>query len=206
LSAPDAAEGGGGLSALDALGAALDRASARLSRELFRVGVYVVLPALVVLVTADVTLRYLFDAPLQWARDVNGLLLLSSIYCALPHSWDRAYHIRMELFYNRASVVGRRRLDVLASVAGIAVFGLMGIQALRYLPFMIRTRETGEDLLLPIWPFMGVLAFCCLVMVARLFANPAASEEGHGPVTPRPVPGASADHAQPEGASTEEGP
>jgi hypothetical protein len=68
-------------------------------------------------------------------------------------------------------------LDVLASVAGIVFFGLMAVQGARYVPFMIRTVETGEDLLLPIWPFMGFLALCSLVMVARLFANPAASEE-----------------------------
>jgi hypothetical protein len=62
-------------------------------------------------------------------------------------------------------------------VAGIVFFGLMAVQGVRYVPFMIRTGETGEDLLLPIWPFMGFLAFCALVMAARLFANPAADEE-----------------------------
>jgi TRAP-type transport system small permease protein len=177
-----ASEGGEGAAAapsgIDRFAAWVDRVSERVSYELFRLGIYVAIPALVVLVSTDVTLRYVFNAPLQWARDVNGLLLLMSIFCALPHAWDRAYHIRMEVFYIRVAPEKRRRLDVLASVAGIVFFGLMAVQGARYVPFMIQTGETGEDLLLPIWPFMGFLAFCALVVAVRLFANPTATEEG----------------------------
>lgn len=174
--APQGTEAAGALTGLDRFGAWVDRVSERVSWELFRVGIYFVLPALVVLVSTDVTLRYVFNAPLQWARDVNGLLLLMSIFCSLPHAWDRAYHIRMEIFYNRVTREKRRRLDVVASVAGIVFFGLMAVQGARYVPFMIQTNETGEDLLLPIWPFMAILAFCSFVMVLRLFSNPAADE------------------------------
>ena len=39
--------------------------------------------------------------------------------------------------------------------AGIVVFGLMSVQAARFVPFMIATGETGEDLRLQIWPFMA---------------------------------------------------
>ena len=82
---------------VDAAFARLDRWSARASHELFRLGIYVFQPALVILVTLDVVLRYVFDAPLQWARDVSGLFLLMAICAALPHAWDRSYHIRMDL-------------------------------------------------------------------------------------------------------------
>ncbi len=131
------------------------------------------LPALVALVTADVVLRYVFDSPLQWARDVSGLLLLMAISAALPHAWDRTYHIRMEVVYDRLS--GRRRqfVDVVSVVSGIVFFGMMGVQAARYVPFMMRTGETGEDLLWPLWPYMAFMSACALVTVARLFANPA---------------------------------
>lgn len=174
--APQEKEAPSALSGVDRFGAWVDRVSERVSWELFRVGIYGALPALVVLVSTDVTLRYVFNAPLQWARDVNGLLLLLSIFCGLPYAWDRGYHIRMEIFYVRVGRERRRLLDVITAVAGIVFFGLMAVQAARYVPFMIRTNETGEDLLLPIWPFMAILAFCSLIMVLRLFANPAADE------------------------------
>lgn len=156
----------------------VDRWSERVSFELFRLGLYVTMPALVVLVTLDVVLRYLFNAPLQWGRDANGLLLLLTIFCALPHTWDRAHHIRMEVFYLRLSVHRRRLVDVLSSVSGIIVFGFMAAQGARFVPFMMRTGETGEDLELPLWPFMAFLSLCAGVMVARVFANPAGVEDG----------------------------
>lgn len=150
----------------------VDRLSERASDEMFRFGVHVTMPALVVLVTLDVVLRYVFNAPLQWARDVNGVLLLISIFCALPHAWDRAYHIRMEVFYTRFTAARRRMADVLSSVSGIIFFGLMAVQAARFVPFMIRTGETGEDWDFVLWPFMAVVSLCAVVMVARIFSNP----------------------------------
>ncbi len=165
------------IAGIDAFAAWLDRASERVSFVLFRVGIYVALPALVALVSLDVTLRYVFDAPLQWARDANGLLLLTALFCSLPHAWDRAYHIRMEVFYDRFTERNRRRVNVLSAVAGIVFFGFMAVQGARFVPFMIHTGETGEDLSLPIWPAMAMLAFCALVMVARLFSNPAGDED-----------------------------
>jgi len=167
---------GGRQSWFDRAADLLDRWSDRASYELFRVGIFGALPVLVVLVSVDIVLRYVFDAPLQWARDVNGLLLLTATFCTLPHTWDRAYHIRMEVFYARVSPERRRALDVVASLSGIVFFGFMAVQGLMYVPFMVRTNETGEDLLLPIWPFMVVLSLCALVTVARLFSNPAGTE------------------------------
>jgi len=146
--------------------------SARLSRKLFLLGIYVMLPALVVLVTTDVVLRYVFDAPLQWARDVNGLLLLMSIAAALPHAWDRAYHIRMEVAYERFPPGLKRSVDVLSAFAGVVFFGLMAFQAAAYVPFMMRTGETGEDLLWPLWPYMAFMSLCAALTVVRLIVNP----------------------------------
>jgi TRAP-type C4-dicarboxylate transport system permease small subunit len=160
----------------DRAAAWVDRVSARVSRRIFDFGIYVTMPALVVLVSLDVALRYVFNAPLQWARDVNGVLLLISIFCALPHAWDRAYHIRMEVFYTRFSATRRRMADVLSALSGVIFFGFMAVQAARFVPFMIQTGETGEDWDFVLWPFMGVVSFCAVVMVARVFSNPEGAE------------------------------
>lgn len=165
------------LSRLDSALQGIDRWSERISFELFRFGLYVTMPALVLLVSLDVTLRYVFNAPLQWARDVNGILLLITIFSALPHAWDRAYHIRMEVFYSRFTEGKERIADTLSSVAGVVFFGMMGVQAARFVPFMIQTGETGEDLDLPLWPFMAILSFCAFVAAARIFSNPRGTEE-----------------------------
>jgi TRAP-type C4-dicarboxylate transport system permease small subunit len=152
----------------------LDHWSNRVAESLFRVATLGGLPALVALVTLDVVLRYVFDAPLRWGRNVNGLLLLITMFGALPHAWDRGYHIRMELVYERLRGRTRGWADVIAACSGVIVLGLLLVQAWVFVPYMARTGETGEELLVPFWPFMGFVGFCALVFVARLISNPQA--------------------------------
>ena len=155
----------------------IDVVSDRIAKVLFQVAVNAALPALMVLVSLDVVLRYVFNSPLPWGRDVNGLLLLTTIFSALPHGWDQGYHIRMEVFYNRLGRRPRMWADVATGSAGILFFGLMGIQALRFAPYMASTGETGEDLLWPFWPFMAYMGVCSLVLAARLIGNPSGQEQ-----------------------------
>lgn len=150
----------------------VDRWSDWAAQRLFHVSVYGGLPALVVLVTLDVILRYVFDSPLHWGRNVNGLLLLISTFSALPHAWDRGYHIRMELLYGRMRGTSRGWADIVAAVSGIGVLGLLMVQAWRFVPYMARTGETGEELLIPVWPFMAAMGICAMVFVGRMLANP----------------------------------
>lgn len=150
----------------------LDRVSARASEWLYALGVYGALPALLSMVTIDVLLRYFFNAPLQWSRDANGLLLLVALFSALPAAWDRGHHIRMEIFYLRFSENWRLAADVLSALAGIAFFGLMTVQAVAFARYMAFIGETGEDLAAPLWPFMAFIGFCGAVFVGRLLANP----------------------------------
>lgn len=153
----------------------LDRASAQASGWLYALGVYAALPALLGLVTVDVLLRYFFNAPLQWSRDANGLLLLMALFSALPAAWDRGHHIRMEIFYFRLPERWRIAADTLSALAGIALFGLLAVQAIAFARYMALTGETGEDLTAPLWPFMAFIGLCGAVFVARLIANPTAA-------------------------------
>ncbi len=165
----------------------IDRWSKLAARWLLHLGVYVGLPALVLLVTVDVLLRYVFNAPLGWSRDANGLLLLMTLFSCLPHAWDQGYHIRMEIFYARMSRRRQEVADVLTAFAGIVFFAAMGIQGLRFVPYMMATNETGEDLLIPLWPFMSFMALASFVLCARLLSNPRGKEDADdpGPSDPR---------------------
>ena len=154
----------------------LDRSSARASKWLYAFGVYGALPTLLGLVTIDVVLRYVFSAPLQWSRDANGLLLLITLFSALPAAWDHRHHIRMEIFYVRLPDRWRIAADVLSALAGIALFGLLAVQSVGFTSYMAMTGETGEDLDVPLWPFMAFIGVCGAVFVARLIANPTAAK------------------------------
>ena len=160
------------MSKLDRAYELLDRSSARASAWLYGLGVYGALPALLALVTLDVLLRYFFNAPLQWSRDANGLLLLVVLFSALPEAWDRGHHIRMEVVYLRLPPRWRIAADLLSALAGITFFSLLTVQAVAFTRYMAFIGETGEDLEAPLWPAMAFIAICGAVFVARLIANP----------------------------------
>jgi TRAP-type C4-dicarboxylate transport system permease small subunit len=151
--------------------------SGRASQWLYALGVYGALPALLLLVTLDVLLRYFFDAPLAWGRDANGLLLLITLLSAFPRAWDRGHHIRMEMLYARQSPPWRSVADVTSALAGIAVFGMVAVQGFAFARYMRVTGETGEELMLPMWPFMAFVGVCATVFVARLLVNPTGAAE-----------------------------
>ena len=153
----------------------LDRGSARAAATLYAIGVRAALPALLALVTLEVVLRYGFNSPLHWGRDVNGLLLLITLFSTLPHAWDRGFHIRMEIVHRRLRGHWRSLADAISALAGLVFFGLMSIQAVRFARYMFVTGETGEDLSVALWPFMVYVAVCGLVLCARLVANPEAA-------------------------------
>lgn len=155
----------------------LDRLSARAARYLYNIGVFGALPVLFLLVTLDVVLRYAFNTPLQWGRDANGLLLLITLFSALPYAWDKGFHIRMEIVHARLPERWRSLADVVSAMAGIFFFALLSIQAVLFSRYMFLTRETGEELNAPLWPFMVYVAISGVIFSLRLLVNPSAAPE-----------------------------
>ena len=123
-------------------------------------------------------LRYIFNAPLQWGRDANGLLLLIVLFSALPHAWDESYYVRVDIIRERFAGRWRVFADVLSAMSGFVVFFLLTVQALCFSQYMFVTHETGEDLAILLWPFMGFVAICGLVLCFRLLMNPAIHTAG----------------------------
>ena len=140
----------------------------RFSAKAHDTGTIVFLPLMIFLITLNVLLRYAFNAPLAWGDEVNGLLLFLILFLSLTFTWDQKKHIRMEIVYTLLKGRMRTVADLATGITGILFFGLMGIQSLRDIPYMIRTNETGEELPIPLWPFRVVMALISFVFVLKL--------------------------------------
>jgi len=140
----------------------------RFSAKAHDVGTLFFLPLMIFLITLNVLLRYGFNAPLLWGDEANGLILFLVVFLSLTFTWDQKKHIRMEIFYVLLKGRMRSLADLATGITGILFFGLMGIQCLRDIPYMIRTNETGEELTIPLWPFRVVMVLICFVFVMKL--------------------------------------
>ena len=149
----------------------LDIFSRKLSLFLYKISIYFSLPLLFFLVCLEVIMRYIFNNPLEWSNDINGLLLLITLFSALPHGWDRGYHIRMEMFYEKMSDKNKSISNLFSSISGVIFFLMLSIQSYFFSNYMFLTSETGEDINLYLWPFMLFIGICSLIFALRIIAN-----------------------------------
>nr|WP_314624014.1 TRAP transporter small permease [uncultured Noviherbaspirillum sp.] len=138
------------------------------SRWCHAFGTLVVLPLMVLIITCNVAMRYFFNAPLAWGEEINGLLLFLALFLSMTYTWDQKKHIRMELVYVHLKGRWRALSDVLTALAGIVFFGLLAMQSIFDIGYMIKTNETGEELHIPLWPFRALAALISFVFVIKL--------------------------------------
>lgn len=79
---------------------------------------------LMLLVVADVTLRYLFNAPLAWSYEVvSNFLMPGLFFLAVSHTLGVHGHVAVDILHNRMSRRARYVCQALASALAAPVFG-----------------------------------------------------------------------------------
>ena len=154
------------------------------ARVLHWAGILAGIPALVVLVSVDVLLRYGFNAPLIWGNDVSTLLLLVVFFASLPQCSAEGGHIRMELLYNRLGRRGRYAADALSVLCGLILAAVLTFQAFTSSAEMYRYGEGAEMIDIPYWPFALFMGLCGTILSLRfavgLLRHAAACVSGGG--------------------------
>ncbi len=138
------------------------------SRWCHEFGTLLVLPVMAIIITVNVVMRYFFNAPISWGEEINGLLLFLVLFLSMTYTWDQKKHIRMELVYVHLKGRWRTLSDMITAITGIVFFGLLGLQCIFDIGYMIKTNETGEELHLPLWPFRAMAALISFVFVVKL--------------------------------------
>ncbi|QIK42591.1 TRAP transporter small permease [Pontivivens nitratireducens] len=139
----------------------------KVSRGLFFLSAYVCLPMILVLIGVDVTLRYVFNAPLVWAQEASTITLFMAIILALPESWRRDVHIRADFLTTMMRPGLNNALARLVWLILLGVSVLIVIQCWSDIELMILFNERSTDLGLPLHWFrgaLGVVGAVCAVL------------------------------------------
>lgn len=135
---------------------------------------YLLLPGLALLVTLDVGLRYLFNAPLIWSGDVKELALLGVVTAGLPAASLAGDHIRVTLIDERLPPRAARVLAAIRHAIGVAVVAALTWALADLARDMARFGERAEFVPLPYWPFAALIALAAglatMAEAARLIA------------------------------------
>lgn len=139
---------------------------------------YVLLPALALLVTADVSLRYVFNAPLAWGTDVKELMLLLVMTAGLAGTSWADEHIRVTLVEEHMAPGLRRAFTVLRRLLTAALLALLA-WAMAVLALDMREfGERAEFIAIPFWPLAALAAASALLAAAAEVAR-LAQKGGH---------------------------
>lgn len=150
----------------------LERIGHQASAAVNRVGTAIIL-VMMVLTTADVLLRYIFNRPITGAYEVTELLMLVVTALGLAYTQSRKGHISIELLSSRFSPRGQSVNDLFAYLICLGICVLMAWRLLAAARVQqINNVIASEAVRIPIYPFYYLLglgiALLCLVYIVDI--------------------------------------
>lgn len=120
------------------------------------------IPAMTAVITVDVVMRYVFNAPFDWSIEFNEACLLVILFGSMPYTTKVNGHVRMELIYRNFRGLTLRLANALWAMAGMFFAVLLAIRTAKEIPFLIKIHKYTEFLGIPVW------ALRCIVLVSAV--------------------------------------
>ncbi len=129
--------------------------------------------ALMCVVVADVSLRYLFNAPLQWSYQVISSYLMPGLFfLAVSHTLKSHGHVAVDILHNHISRRARYTLELITSLAALPVFALCTVVSAQHTwkDFTSQAVSTS-GLATPTWTVSVLLPLGFGMLTLRLALN-----------------------------------
>jgi TRAP-type C4-dicarboxylate transport system permease small subunit len=131
----------------------------------------VFLTAMMLLIFSEVSMRYLFNAPIEGAFEMVEFMMALVISLAMAYTGIRGGHISVELLVSKFSKRTQSLLNIFHFLVCTVFFALMSWKTTVQALVVAKRRVTSQVLLIPVYPFVWVLAVCagllCLVFLVR---------------------------------------
>jgi TRAP-type C4-dicarboxylate transport system permease small subunit len=124
---------------------------------------------------ANVVARYFFGSPFSWAEELMLFLMILGVFSgAIAVTW-RNLHIRIDTIVDRLAPATRRVVQVLASLASIAVIGVVMVASFRLVSQLQSMEQRSDALNAPSWipqSFVTIgLGMMAVMMAVKLVAS-----------------------------------
>ncbi len=146
------------------------RLTRMISVFLFGIASYVCLPLILIMIGADVGMRYFFNAPIIWAQEGAALCLFAAIAFSLPESWLRDVHIKADFLTVILKPWIAAFLYRISWIILIIVSLIIAYQCWADLELIILFNERTIDLDLPLsWFRIGLGFAACVTAIVGVF-------------------------------------
>jgi TRAP-type C4-dicarboxylate transport system permease small subunit len=125
---------------------------------------------IMVLVVADVFMRYVVNRPFSFTYDLIGLYLVAGVFFfTLSDALREHAHVGVDILLHRFSPAGRRLSEIVTALAGLFVFGLICMLGFeRALENYQQHDVLAGAIPWPTWISAALVPFGCGVLVLRL--------------------------------------
>jgi TRAP-type C4-dicarboxylate transport system permease small subunit len=147
-----------------------DRFASLLSRWFNLVG-GVGLLGMLGLVIADIIGIKVFSNPIPGAIEIVAFLGVVVTSFAIAHTYVLRGHIQVEFFVMRLPVRARHVVTTFVSVLGIILFILLAWRSFAYGRVLQSTGEVSMTRGIPFYPFVYMIALCCVPVCLVLLAG-----------------------------------
>lgn len=135
------------------------------------VSMYLLYPAILLVICIDVVGRNFFHTPLSWAIEGSGLFLIGAIFLAVPRVELDKSHILLDILYATYPRKMKLICDMLTRTFAFLWMLAATIRSAYEIPTSFLLNESGSDFRYPFWPMRVVMTIGFLVLALALLYN-----------------------------------
>lgn len=132
---------------------------------------YVLYPAILIVICVDVIGRNFFNTPLSWAIEGSGLFLIGGIFLAVSRVELDNGHILLDILYANYKPRLKAFCDMLTRAFAFLWMVAATIRSSFEIPTAYMLNESGADFRYPFWPMRVIMTFGFFVLALALLCN-----------------------------------
>ena len=128
----------------------------------------ILLLGLTFIVGADITLRYLFNRPLGWVKEVSEYILVGLGFLVAAWILKDDGHVKMDLVLNKVGSRVQTMMNIITSIISTIIVFIMTCFALRVIVDFYRTKLVAPSVLEPPkWILLTPIFVGCLLLAIQ---------------------------------------
>ena len=116
---------------------------------------------MMLLTIADVFLRKVFSKSILGTVEITEFMMVIVVFFALAQTEVTGSHVKVDVLMDRLSERAQRLAEVLTQFGGFVIFGLITWFTLGYSATKKASGEVSQDLWIPVYPFLYIVAAGC---------------------------------------------
>lgn len=132
---------------------------------------WIMLFAMMTMTAIDLFLRNFTNSSVLGANELTELMMVAVVFCSLAQCEVENEHIRLDIVMNLVSPKVRLMADFFTQGLCTVIFGLMSVSLFHHSANMKKYGEITMDLGIPLYPFVYLACFGCVLLTLVLFSK-----------------------------------